>query len=152
MFGFSAANYSLKLHKRYSIEAAVHGIRLFTRHYIIRYLSARELVLPLLLLYLVQELETVTFEIQRQYSSLFGRLKADQRKVCELQRSGTAPSHLPDVMHMTLSPRPSPSIFAYCKRSKTGGRTAWEHCKLDLCGVSFPLKLNYSNISKLGTF
>ena len=29
MFSFSAANYSLKLHKRYSIEAAVHGIRRF---------------------------------------------------------------------------------------------------------------------------
>ena len=37
MFSFSAANYSLKLHKKYSIKA---------RHYIIRYLSARELVLP----------------------------------------------------------------------------------------------------------
>jgi len=24
--------------------------------------------------------------------------------------------------HVTRSPRPSPSIFAYCKRSKTGGR------------------------------
>ena len=29
IFSFSAANYSLKLHKRYSIEAAVHGIRRF---------------------------------------------------------------------------------------------------------------------------
>ena len=44
MFSFSAANYSLKLHKKYSIEAAAYGI--ITRHYIIRYLSARELVLP----------------------------------------------------------------------------------------------------------
>ena len=30
-------------------------------------------------------------------------------------------SCLPDVTHMTLSPRPSPSVFAYCKRPKTGG-------------------------------
>ena len=35
---------------------------------------------------------------------------------------GTAPlSRLPDVTHVTLSPRPSPSVFAYCKQSKTGG-------------------------------
>ena len=40
---------------------------------------------------LVQELETVTFERQRQYSLLFGRLEADQCKVCELQQLGTAP-------------------------------------------------------------
>ena len=31
------------------------------------------------------------------------------------------PSYLPDVTHVTLSPRPSPSVFAYCKQSKTGG-------------------------------
>ena len=35
----------------------------------------------------VQKLETVTFERQRQYSSLFSRLEADQCKFCELQRS-----------------------------------------------------------------
>ena len=29
MFSFSAANYSLKLHKKNSIKAAVHGIRQF---------------------------------------------------------------------------------------------------------------------------
>ena len=46
MFSFSAANYSLKLHKKYSIKAAAHGTDDLTRHYIIRYLSARELVLP----------------------------------------------------------------------------------------------------------
>ena len=28
---------------------------------------------------------------------------------------------LPDVMHVTISPRPPPSIFAYCKRLKTEG-------------------------------
>ena len=27
MFSFSAANYSLKLHKKHSIKAAVHGMR-----------------------------------------------------------------------------------------------------------------------------
>ena len=57
------------------------------------------------------------FKRQRHYSSLFGRLKADQRKVCELQWSGIAPLMstlcLPDIMHI-----PSPSVFAYCKRSK----------------------------------
>ena len=31
------------------------------------------------------------------------------------------PSCLPDIKHVTLSPRPSPSVFAYCKQSKTGG-------------------------------
>ena len=30
------------------------------------------------------------------------------------------PSCITDIMHITLSPRPSSSIFAYCKRSKTG--------------------------------
>ena len=39
--------------------------------------------------------------------------------------SGTGPrclpSRLPDVTHVTLSPRPSPSVFAYSMRSKTGG-------------------------------
>ena len=101
--------------------------------------------------YLVQKLETVMFERQHQYSSLFGTFKADQRNVCELQCNNDLapppsclpsclldvkkdlkilcralppsclPLHLPDVMHMTPSPRPSPSVFAYCKRSKTGG-------------------------------
>ena len=38
--------------------------------------------------------------------------------------SSCLPSCLPDVMHVTLSPRPFLSIFAYCKRSKTeGGNT-----------------------------
>ena len=31
------------------------------------------------------------------------------------------PSRLPDVTHVTLSPRSSPSIFAYSMRSKAGG-------------------------------
>ena len=38
---------------------------------------------------------------------------------------GTAPRVstfcLPDITHVTRSPRPSPSVFAYCKRSNTGG-------------------------------
>ena len=54
-------------------------------------------------------------EIQRQYSSLL--FEADQRKVCD---RAPPPSRLPDVTHVTLSPRPSPP-FLYCKRSKTGG-------------------------------
>ena len=34
--------------------------------------------------------------------------------------SGTAPvSHI--TQHMTKSPRPSPSVFTYCKQSNTGG-------------------------------
>ena len=44
------------------------------------------------------------------------------RRTFEILRQALPPSRLPDVMHMTLSPRPSPSVFAYCKRSKTGGR------------------------------
>ena len=35
--------------------------------------------------FLVQELETVIFKRQCQYSSLSGRLEADQHRVCELQ-------------------------------------------------------------------
>ena len=35
------------------------------------------------------------------------------------------PSRLPDVTHVTLSPRPSPP-FLYCKRSKLEPGTAWE--------------------------
>ena len=31
------------------------------------------------------------------------------------------PSRLPDVMHVTFSPRPSPSLFAYSMQSKIGG-------------------------------
>lgn len=72
--------------------------------------------------YLVQGLETGMFKRQCQYSSLFGKLKADKREVCELQQLSTTPvclpSRLPDVMqHMTLSPRFSPSVFAYCEKS-----------------------------------
>ena len=41
--------------------------------------------LEVLLVIFVQELETVTFKRQCEYSLLFGRLDADQRRVCELQ-------------------------------------------------------------------
>ena len=39
------------------------------------------------------------------------------------------PSRLPDVTHVTLSP----SIFAYCKRSKTGGGNSLETCRVCIC-------------------
>ena len=75
--------------------------------------------------YLVQGLETVTFEREPHDSSLFSRQEADESKVCELKRSGLALVCLPSVYLMSLlvtkSPRPSLSVFAYCKRSKTGG-------------------------------
>ena len=48
----------------------------------------------------------------------------DKKERLQDSSSGTAPlmSTLtsPDVTHVTLSPRPSPSVFAYCKRSNTG--------------------------------
>ena len=46
-FSFSAANYCLKLHKKHSIiKVQRMESNDFTRHYIIRYLNACELVLP----------------------------------------------------------------------------------------------------------
>ena len=47
--------------------------------------GARQTILRFFLYYFVQELETITIERQCQYSSLFGRLKADHCQVCELQ-------------------------------------------------------------------
>ena len=44
MFSFSTANYFLKLDKKHSIKAVAHGI--ITRHHIIRYRTACELVPP----------------------------------------------------------------------------------------------------------
>ena len=41
--------------------------------------------LKVLLITLVLEYETVMFERQHQYSSLFGKFEADQHKFCELQ-------------------------------------------------------------------
>ena len=70
---------------------------------------------------LSKKLETVTFERQHQYSLLFGKPKADQCKVVIYNDRAPPPSRLPDVTHVTLSPRLSPSVFAYCKQSKTGG-------------------------------
>ena len=46
----------------------------------------------------VQGLETKTFERQCQYSLLFGRLEADEQKVCELQQSALPPSVYPFVI------------------------------------------------------
>ena len=71
--------------------------------------------------YLVQELETVTFKRQRQYSLLFGRLEADHRKVCELQWSGTAPlmstrRHTHDSFSQAF-----PLHFCILQVIKTGG-------------------------------
>ena len=48
------------------------------------------------------------------------------------------PSRLPDVTHVTLSPRPSPP-FLYCKRSKLEPGTAWERgyvLGVSICPVS----------------
>ena len=86
-------------------------------------------VLRSFLQYFVQEIWTVTFERQYQYSSLFGRLEADNAKFVSyncrspppLCLPSRLPSLLPDVTHVTPSPRPSTSIFAYCKQSKIGG-------------------------------
>ena len=47
--------------------------------------------------------------------------KKDFKILCPAP-SHCLPSCLLDVMHVTLSARPSPSVFAYYKRSKTGGR------------------------------
>ena len=52
------------------------------------------------------------------------------------------PSRLPDVTHVTLSPRPSPSVFAYSMRSKTGSGNGLGTRLTDDCVthklVSFP--------------
>lgn len=48
---------------------------------------------------------------QCQYSSFFGRLEADQRKVCELQWSGTALFVYDVIAHGQISQ----AIFAHCK-------------------------------------
>ena len=92
--------------------------------------------------------KNVTFERRCQYRSLFGRLEADQRKVCELQQSGTAPL---TFTFMTLSPRSSPSIFAYCKLSKTGGGNGLgtrllvsPHSSLSSLQIVFPKGAHYA--------
>ena len=48
-------------------------------------------ILQSFLWYFVQELETITFKRQWQYSLLFGRLEVDQCRVCELQWLVTTP-------------------------------------------------------------
>ena len=56
------------------------------------YCEGSQQVMKNLEVLLVQGIETVVmFKRQRQYSLLFGRLEDDQRRVCELQRSVTAP-------------------------------------------------------------
>ena len=92
------------------------------------------------LLYLVQKLETVTFERQRQYSSLFGRLEADINSKFVNYDDWVPPlSHLLDITHMTLSPKPFPSVFAYCK---TGGRN--KAIIVLLCSLFLPQAANVS--------
>ena len=79
---------------------------------------------------------------QCQYSSLFDRLEADQSKACELQWSGTAPLMSTWRHARDFSPRPSPSVFAYCKRSKTGSGnglgTSLVLCCVQCVLASFP--------------
>ena len=101
----------------------------------------------------------MSFERQCQYSLLSGRLEADQRRVCELQRSGTAPlvstltSTLTstDVTHVTLSPRPRrlppPFLHTVCDQKLEAG-TAWER------GYPYQLGINltprpYSGVGPL---
>ena len=94
------------------------------------------------------------FERQRQYSPLFGKLKADQCKVCELQRSGTT---LLTSTYVTLSPRPSPSIFVYCKQSINGCGNSQgmrlllsPHSSLSSLQIVFPKGAHYA-LSDLAT-
>ena len=66
------------------------------------------------------EIEARTFEMEGQYNLLFGKFKADQRKVCELQQLGTQPFMcLPSAylksLNVMKSLRPSFFVFAYCK-------------------------------------
>ena len=42
---------------------------------------------------------------------------------------GTDPPFCHDVIHVINAPRPSPSVFAYCKQSKTGW---WEDLRMRL--------------------
>ena len=76
------------------------------------------------LCYLVQELETITFERQCQYS-MHGRFKAYHTEFFwskNYQALPTLPCHSPLTWcHcMSKSPSPSLSVFAYCKWSKPG--------------------------------
>ena len=96
------------------------------------------------LLYLVQKLETVTFERQRQYSSLFGRLEADINSKFVNYDDWVPPlSHLLDITHMTLSPKPFPFVFAYCKnwrRERPGNKAII----MLLCSLFLPQAANVS--------
>ena len=64
---------------------------------------------------LVQELEIIMFERQRQCSSLFGRLKADNAKFVSYNDRAPPPFVCLMSSHMAKSPRPSFSVFAYYK-------------------------------------
>ena len=60
------------------------------------------------------------------------------------------PSRLPYIMDMTLSPRPPPSIFAYCKRSKTGGRNGLgKRLGPGLCSLAWLQICSYYTESKI---
>ena len=48
--------------------------------------------------------------------------KKDLKSLHQAPPPSCLPSRLPDVTHVTLSSRPSPSAFAYSMWSKTGGR------------------------------
>ena len=54
--------------------------------------------------------------------------KKDLKILCQtpIPLMASIPSCLPDIMHATLSLRPSPSVFPYCKRSKLEAGMAWE--------------------------
>ena len=82
----------------------------------------------------VQGIKTTVFD-RHQYSSLFGGVEADQRKVCDLQHLGTH-IYLTSCMWLNLPGLP-PSVFADYKwiRSKTGDGNSLETW----------LKLNPSN-------
>ena len=55
------------------------------------------------------------------------------------------PSRLPDVTHMTLSPRPSPSVLHTASNQKLEAGTAWER------GHSRPMSLSIVLLHHLST-
>ena len=66
------------------------------------------------------------------FSTAVCKIQASKRYVesIPLPLPSHLPSCLPDVMHMTLSPRPSPSIFANPSDQKLEAGTAWERDSL----------------------
>ena len=65
------------------------------------------------------------FERQCQYSSLFGRLEADNTKFVSYNNQAPPPSRLPDVTHVTLSPRSRPSPCFYILQVIKNWRREW---------------------------